>query len=374
MKIDSNQEENSGRKIVKIPSLTVMDAKLDPEQFLPIIELVQNIIKGEKASLDSLHNRKFLPGTKKNEHVTITEYINFMAETRKDFCSYNKELIANIEFAQDLTIDKLSRLPSPDLKRHGVDCRFYFRAFLKEMTEFKKDNPDIIQLALEAAAVKKMKGLIKWHFSLSLKEAQRHNDSSFSRYYWKVNGKTICIKMPLAITGRKRSEWLNKHIDELDPGSPGARKRIQSIIYQYFGKENIFPFDDDFNQGQIEKPADDMDESPALDLGKTVALEKTKLIDAQRPTIKKLGPLRLTSLIERIFSDLEDGCFKDGKVAADFGVSKSTFSRFAGSDWLKSKSGVPDLWRNTAEVVMAYPVFRDAVNTDRIIEILQDRI
>ena len=117
-----------------------------------------------------------------------------------------------------------------------------------------------------------------------------------------------------------------------------------------------------------------LDESPALDLGKTVALEKTKLIKTQRPAIKKLGPLRLRSLIERIFSDLEDGCFKDGTVAADFGISKSTFSRFAGSDWLKSKSGVPDLWRNTAEVVMAYPVFRNAVNTDGIKEILQDRI
>ena len=108
MKIDFIQEKNSRVNIVEIPYSNAMNIKSNSEQFLPIIELVQNIIKGERASLDSLHNRKFLPGTKKNEHVTITEYINSMAETRKDFSSYNEELIANIEFAQDLTIDKLS--------------------------------------------------------------------------------------------------------------------------------------------------------------------------------------------------------------------------------------------------------------------------
>jgi len=373
MKIDSIQEKNSRGKIVKIPSHTVMDAKLDSEQFLPIIELAKNIIKGEKASLASLHNRKFLPGNKKNEHVTITEFIDSMAESRKKFCIYNGELLENIEFAQNLTIDKFFRLPSLYLKRPGVDCRYYFRAFIKKNAQFRADNPDLTQLTLEAAAVKEMKGLIKRHFFLSLKEAHRSNNISFSRYYWKVNGKTICIKMPVTIAGRKRSRWLNKHIEELDTYSPGARKRIQSTIYQYFGKENVISYDDSFNHGQLEEPAHDMDDSPVIDLGKTVALEKTKLIETQRPAIKKLGQIRLTYLIERIFSDLEDGCFKDGKVAADFGISKSTFSRFAGSDWLKSESGIPDLWRNTAEVVMAYPVFRNAVNTAGIIDILQNR-
>jgi len=164
MKIDSIQEKNSRGKILKIPYLTMIDTKPDSEQFLPIIELAKNIIKGEKASLDSLHNRKFLPGNKKNEHVTITEYINSMVETSKSICIYTGELSENIEFAQDLTNDKFSRLPSLDLKRPGVDCRYYFRAFIKKIAQFRADNPDLTQLTLEAAAVKEMKGLIKRHF------------------------------------------------------------------------------------------------------------------------------------------------------------------------------------------------------------------
>jgi hypothetical protein len=374
MKNDSIQNNRSRTIISKSKFPTVMDAKPDSEQFLPIIELIQNIIKGENASLHSLHNRKFLPGIKKNEHVTITEFINSLAETSMDNCVYTGELPENIEYAQNLTNDKFSRIPSLYLKRPSVDCRNYFRAFIKRMTQFKTDNPHITQLTLEAAAVKEMKGLIIRHYSLSLQEARRRNNKSFSRYCWKVKGKKINIKMPIALAGRKRSEWLNKHIDELNPHKPEARKRIQSIIYQYFGKELFVSYVDGLKNEQEEKPVHDTDDSPALDLGKTVALEKIKLIKQQRPAIRKLGPLRLKLLIERIFSDLEDCCFKDGTVADDFGISKSTFSRFAGSDWLKSKSGVPDLWRNTAEVVMAYPVFRNAVNTDGIKEILQNRI
>jgi len=66
MKIDTILEENSRGRIVNISSLTAMDVKPYSEQFTSIIELAQNIIKAEKSSLGSLHNRIFLPGTKTN--------------------------------------------------------------------------------------------------------------------------------------------------------------------------------------------------------------------------------------------------------------------------------------------------------------------
>ena len=46
-------------------------------------------------------------------------------------------------------------------------------------------------------------------------------------------------------------------------------------------------------------------------------------------------------------------------LAKDFGLSKSTFSRFAGSRWLNSKKAIPDLWLNTAHVLSTYPVFQE---------------
>jgi hypothetical protein len=72
----------------------------------------------------------------------------------------------------------------------------------------------------------------------------------------------------------------------------------------------------------------------------------------------------LKRLILRIFKDLSGGKYEDKKVARRFGLSKATFSRFAGSRWLTTQSAVPDLWRNTAEVLSTHPIFKEvAINT-----------
>ncbi len=51
----------------------------------------------------------------------------------------------------------------------------------------------------------------------------------------------------------------------------------------------------------------------------------------------------------------------DAKIANDFGLSKATYSRFAGRDWRKGDSfEIPDLWKNIAHVVASDPIFFEA--------------
>jgi hypothetical protein len=98
-------------------------------------------------------------------------------------------------------------------------------------------------------------------------------------------------------------------------------------------------------------------------LAEAVADEKVKNIQKQRESIRALGKERLEQLILRIFKDLNDGQYKDKEVAEQFGLRKATFSRFAGSRWLQGNS-IPDLWRNTTEVLSTNPTFKEvAINT-----------
>lgn len=338
-----------------------------------LIQLAGYVCHGCYTSLKELHKRRFLPGPSKRKKRTIVEYIAALAETGKDRYELSSELINNIEYAQNLTTDKFSRLPIAGMKRKEVDCRYYIKAFLNKMAQFIKKNYGISHLELERESIRVLEGLIKRHYFLSLKEAFRSNNLYSSRYNWKLPGGTICVKMPITITGRDRGKWLALHVGDPDPLRPGEKKRIQEIIDQYFGVGNAIRFDDRINYSHAQEPSVYLEESNKFDLGKVVAVEKVNLIDQQRPSIKKLGPHLLRELIQTIFSCLEEGCFEDAHIAAEFGLSKSTFSRFAGSNWLKTENGIPDLWRNTATVIMANPEMRKAFNVTAIQEIVNQR-
>ena len=82
-------------------------------------------------------------------------------------------------------------------------------------------------------------------------------------------------------------------------------------------------------------------------------------IHKQRRSIKILGRSKLKVLIEQIFNEIRDESYSDSKIAKDYGLSKATFSRFAGCRWKDSKSNsIPDLWMNTAQVLATHPDFR----------------
>ena len=63
-----------------------------------------------------------------------------------------------------------------------------------------------------------------------------------------------------------------------------------------------------------------------------------------------------------VFDCLARGEYEAVKVAENFGINKTTFSRFAGTNWLTQSSKsqdypIPDLWFNTAQTLAGHPVF-----------------
>ena len=91
-----------------------------------------------------------------------------------------------------------------------------------------------------------------------------------------------------------------------------------------------------------------------------VADEKARNISFQRPSIRELGQDRLRSMVLEIFDALQEDEIEDGRMADKYGLSKATFSRFAGVRWQDGNGIIPDLWCNTAHVLAGHPVFNEA--------------
>jgi len=107
-------------------------------------------------------------------------------------------------------------------------------------------------------------------------------------------------------------------------------------------------------------------------LGKAVAQKKIEEIQELRPGIAKLGEKTINQMILQIFSDLSEGAYSVTRISNQYSISKPTLSRFAGSKWFEKieeseKDGniknvvIPDLWKNTAEVLSGNPDFMEKV-------------
>jgi hypothetical protein len=104
-----------------------------------------------------------------------------------------------------------------------------------------------------------------------------------------------------------------------------------------------------------------IDEQVTVDgLAKTVADEKAENIKHQRQTIQKLGKKKLKKLIHTIFNAMACGEYVEYRIAASYGLSPATFSRFAGAHWNKNDddiSSVPALWSNVAHTLAGHLKF-----------------
>ncbi|MCK5679448.1 hypothetical protein KAI46_01400 [bacterium] len=255
-------------------------------------------------------------------------------------------------------------LPDDNLKRRGTDCRFYYKAIKKKIDQL----PAMNSLELEAKALALLRGMLRRHFSFSMSEAFRSRDVHFSRYNWKIEGRIFYLKMPNSLFGKKRRKWLEENSINIDFRNPEANDKLQKLIDFRFPRNcnELISFNDERNYSS--EPVFVFNEQIRLDLVEAVAQEKVATIDRLRPAIRRLGPEKLRHLINRIFSDVETFRTVDKEIADDFNLSPSTFSRFAGSDWLKRSTGMPDLWQNTATVVMSYPPFREAAESSGFFE------
>jgi hypothetical protein len=227
-------------------------------------------------------------------------------------------------------------------------------------------NPPTGLLSREANDGKIFQYFIDKHYTLSLLEAFRQADRFWSRYYWNLSdGSKICVKLPVILEGKKRREWLEKNIDNPDPKRFGETQRIQEIINRNFIKERFSPIEtaSAFFKTETSDPEKNLwyklDEYHGIMLSKLVAKEMTTNISELRPAIRKLGKSQLEKMILQIFDELPNDSYTDANIARSYGLSRATFSRFAGSKWSQNGARIPTLWKATAIFLAKNAIFME---------------
>ena len=343
---------------------------------LSFMDLVTRVVQNEdRVALEEIHSRQMFYSPKRSR-LRLTEYLDFLRAwaARRTWRSKPHE---TADKAYEVTLDKFSNIPNfytndqsmpsscnVHLKRSGPDCRLYLKAFRNFITQEFTNTPPSGQLDEELRVAKALQKFIKRHFLLSLLDAERNGNPFWSRYFWDLNGHKVCLWMPRFIQGHQRRKWLQKNIPDPDLLKPGERERIQNIINHKFTHLAFVPFDENTPNPENNRfKPEEIDTEPFCQaLPQMIAEEKTTNIKRQRRAIQKLGEPKLKALILKIFESLDIGNTPDRELAREFGLSKATFSRFAGSHWNKSDGNtIPDLWQNTAQVLAMNPDFKDVV-------------
>jgi len=345
---------------------------------LPLIDLIKRIAElGDKRALEEFHNNRTIFLVPDKGWVCLTDYLNHLREVTTIVRWKPGNAFERTDRAYDLALDKFNNLPkrpssigesSPDhdvqLKRKGSDCRLYFKAFHNYIIQEFKNNPPKGPLDEELKVAKTLQKFVRHHFHSALLEAERNGNPFWSRYFWELKGHKMCLWMPRYIYGHQRRKWLQKNITEPDPTRPAERERIQKIINQKFTYLAFVPLNENKPNPEDKrfKPEEIGTEPFCKTLPRAVAEEKAANIEQQRRAIQKLGESRLKKLVLEIFESLDVSNTPDRELARKFGLSKATFSRFAGSRWHKSETGaIPDLWRNTSHVLAMNPDFKATV-------------
>jgi len=187
-----------------------------------------------------------------------------------------------------------------------------------------------------------------------------------------VEGGELILWYPSYMTAKKFRQWLEANIKDVDPRRPGEQKRIRAIIDEKRPRGYHVPLD----VPGTEKTSVSEDGLSSIEfyenfgfigsLADAVAQEKARNIRKLRPAIMKLGKRAVERLILQVFSALASGEYELTRFAQEYGVSKSTLSRFAGSRWFEEFENtetvkIPDLWKNTARILAENPVFMKTV-------------
>lgn len=313
-------------------------------------------------ALAEIHDRSlFHVGS--HHPMQLVRFVDFLRRTSGDDASLRASR------AYDLTVDKFSRLPKALSVEKGIDCRRYYSAYLAYVQSIREDLLGATALEREMLEARAFQTLVRRHFRLSLRECER--SAFMTRYTWQLPNGALTLLMPRSIGGKARRQWLESNVPNVDPERPGERGRAQTIIDQKIGAQHTLTFDEargivnaSSTMAPLPVPGEDLFCISLEGLAETVAAEKVDAIEDQRPAICAVGPTGLYTMIRQIFADLSCGSYHLSKVAATYGVSKATLSRFAGIRWAAKRdremSAMPDLWRNTAKVLGSDPSFVEA--------------
>lgn len=179
----------------------------------------------------------------------------------------------------------------------------------------------------------------------------------------------ITIKMPANMVPGERRQWLERHVPDVDPGRPGERERVQGIVDSWLRRGRVVSLNhaEAFQVPAGQKTSHTWAQEHGFtveDLAAAVADNIADRIGQQRAAIRAMAPEDRRSMIAEIFRDLADGNYVEHEIASKYGLTRPTFSRFAGGRWLLKRDGarthVPDLWKATARTILRCPTLREA--------------
>ena len=368
-----------------------------PWSGLSLAELATQVVHlGDRAALKELHDYRHLFYYGGNGPLRLAEYVDSLRGSSWALvcCDGRSQLL---DQAYDLTIDKFAHLPNGRPRassgrptaskggRDGPDCRYYWAAFLEYAARQTEAQPKESELEREAMAGVILQRHVLRHFGLSCFESRRRANPLIRRFLCKAAGQMLTLWFPTEMTARECRSWLKANASDADPTRPFERYRIQSLIDEVLVRRLIGSFEqfgcrpEDLTAPQPVPTDPAFPDGAEISLRDAVAEEKAANLDQQRPAIRALGAMNLARLVRRIFDDLGDGEIEDSCLAAEFGLSRASFSRFAGSRWFRrmdesAETAIPDLWRNTAWVLSGIPAFIAAGRTtglwDRIRQVL----
>jgi len=344
------------------------------------LELITCIVEdSDNMALRFLLETRPLFRLKEKPPLLLTEFLMGLRERLIPQKTCDIETSRLADCAYDLTISKFSSLPdtSKDREKQGnvrrktVDCRNYYRAFLTLIQRRKEEVSIKTQAEEESLAGFLLQKLVWKHFQLSKKECERNNPLTI-RYTMEAGNRKIYLWYPSNVTVKEFKSWLKETTKNLDLNERNAQERIQNLIKEELVSSYPIPLD----ESRADHVKDTADASSVLEmeegrtfvrnLAEAVAEEKSETIDTLRPAIGRLGKKGVKNLVLQIFSDISREDYQITRLAQQYGISKASLSRFAGSTWFEKTETdedavIPDLWKNTAKVLAGSPDFMETV-------------
>ena len=341
-----------------------LKGRIDYEQ-MPLLRLEGRIgNNSDKQALREFHDSRLLSYRDRNYHPA--EYIEMLKNSKiaSQWCGYENHVL---EEAYNLTIDKFNNMPNQtddeQSKPQGPDCRLYFLACYIYTTNLFKENSPANAIQAEIISAEMLRKMIDRQFYYSCLEARRKEYKFVRRYRLALDEGYLYLWLPWEIQRQRCREWLqaNINIDDIDPQRTGEKERVQSIIDRLLLKRKLYFLSELHQAGEKLPPSPDplpsmMEDNISVEgLASTVAYEKTENIKKQRRKIQQLGKEKLKKLIHTIFNALAHGEYVEYEIAASYGLSPATFSRFAGAHWGKNSAEAnlvpPDLWVNVSHTL-----------------------
>jgi len=351
-------------------------------RLLSLLRLAELIADdSDRAALGEFHNHRSVFKWQ-GQSLRLVELLDKLQQSERawEWCGRDSAILDKV---YDLTLSKFSHLPSDQdekaiseeisggpVKKEQPDCRYYFKAFVTYATKRINSNVKTSELDQEMQSAKFLQNLVMRHFYLSCLECQRRAQDLVSRYTWEVNGQTLSVWMPTYLTAHQRRQWLKANIDDADSSRPLERERIQAIVNRCLMLRRLVPLDEVHLRDRNVAAEPSLSFSVLHDisvqgLAEVVADEKADNIEAQRRSIRSLGKRKLSQMIRQIFEDISCEDYDEKRIAARFGLSTATFSRFAGRRWYKEtghqqRYSIPDLWLNIAQTLAGHAAFVEA--------------